>query len=272
MLQQIVDLKAEADALYGVLETLVEADWDRPTLFKGWTINDVVSHLHAGDLLAAASVKDADGFTALLTSIRAKRGAGMSGLEENRQRIGYLKGPTLLRRWRSELDTLCNMLASKAPDARLKWAGPDMGVRMFTTARQMEVWAHGQEIYDCLGRDRIPTDRLRSIAEIGVRTFGWTFANRGLPTPGAPPYVRLTSPSGSIWEWNPPTSDNAVIGAALDFCQVVTQVRNVADTRLQVMGETAQSWMAIAQCFAGPPETPPAPGTRHKAQTGAART
>jgi hypothetical protein len=32
-----------------------------------------------------------------------------------------------------------------------------------------------------------------------------------------------------------------------------------------VKGETAQRWMAIAQCFAGPPNDPPAKGTRHKA-------
>jgi hypothetical protein len=55
-----------------------------------------------------------------------------------------------------------------------------------------------------------------------------------------------------------------VEGSASEFCQVVTQVRNVADTRLRVSGETARRWMAIAQCFAGGPETPPAPGTRFR--------
>ena len=205
-------------------------------------------------------------FTALLAKIRANRAGGMSGIEENRQRIGRLAGWTLLDRWHTQLDDLCRMLAAKAPDARLAWAGPDMGVRMFTTARQMEVWAHGQEIHDVLGQDREPTDRLEGIAVIGVRTYGWTFANRGLPPPGDPPYVRLTAPSGVIWEWNPASSENVVAGSALEFCQVVTQVRNIADTALQVTGEPARRWMAIAQCFAGPPETPPAPGSRHRAQ------
>lgn len=49
----------------------------------------------------------------------------------------------------------------------------------------------------------------------------------------------------------------------MEFCQVVTQVRNIADTRLSVTGDIAQRWMAIAQCFAGPPENPPEAGTRH---------
>ena len=264
MLQQIVDLQAEAAALAGLLEVLPDSEWARPTQFKGWTINDVIIHLHAGDLLAATSVKDATAFQTMLAEIRAKRASGLTGIAENRQRIGPIGGKALLQRWRTQLDELCTMLAAKDPEARLKWAGPDMGVRMFTTARQMEVWAHGQEIYDILGKDRPPTDRLKSIAVIGVRTYGWTFVNRGLPVPGEPPYVRLTGPSGDIWEWNPPSVSNVVTGSALEFCQVVTQVRNFADTSLQATGEPARRWMEIAQCFAGPPETPPAPGSRHR--------
>jgi uncharacterized protein (TIGR03084 family) len=141
-----------------------------------------------------------------------------------------------------------------------------MGVRMFTTARQMETWAHGQAIYDLMGTARQPTDRLRNIAEIGVRTYGWTFANRAIPLPGPPPYVRLTGPSGAIWEWNDPSSGNRIEGSALDFCQVVTQVRNIADTALVVTGEPARRWMSLAQCFAGSPEDPPRPGARFTAR------
>ena len=77
------------------------------------------------------------------------------------------------------------------------------------------------------------------------------------------PYVKLTAPSGEVWEWNDPSTTNFVEGSATEFCQVVTQTRNIADTRLRVVGETAKRWMAIAQCFAGPPEEPPAPGSRY---------
>jgi uncharacterized protein (TIGR03084 family) len=113
-----------------------------------------------------------------------------------------------------------------------------------------------------LGVGRTSTDRLRNIAEIGVRTYGWTFANRQRAVPGPAPYVRLTAPSGGMWTWNDLTPDNAVTGDALAFCQVVAQTRNVADTNLQVTGEPATIWMSLAQCFAGPPVDPPAPGTR----------
>jgi uncharacterized protein (TIGR03084 family) len=173
-----------------------------------------------------------------------------------------LTGQLLLERWYAQTADLCDKLSTLPPRARLTWYGPDMGVRMFTTARQMETWAHGQAIYDLMGMVREPTDRLRNIAEIGLRTYGWTFANRGIPMPGPTPYVRLVGPSGAIWEWNDPSPDNRVEGSALDFCQVVTQVRNVADTTLKVTSKAARGWMSLAQCFAGPPEDPPRPGTR----------
>jgi len=133
------------------------------------------------------------------------------------------------------------------------------------TARQMETWAHGQEVFDVLGAERVDTDRIRNIAHLGVSTFGWTFINRGMVVPDPAPFVQLTGPSGVVWNWNTPQNDNMVQGQASDFAQVVTQVRNVAETGLNVTGQGAQDWMKLAQCFAGPPVDPPAPGQRYRA-------
>lgn len=262
MLQQAADLRAEGDALYHLLDRLDDADWDRPTLFKAWTVNDIVQHLHDSDLRAAASLRDPEEYSALQAEILARREAGLTRVEEARQRFGDLTGRQLLARWRETLNAVCDMLEMRDPSDRLHWSGPDMGVRMFATARQMETWAHGQAIYDLKGIERENTDRIKNIAEIGVRTFGWSFRVHDQPVPDERPYIRLTAPSGAIWEWNDPVADSSVQGNAVAFCQVVTQTRNVADTDLAVTGATAERWMAIAQCFAGPPETPPAPGAR----------
>jgi uncharacterized protein (TIGR03084 family) len=262
MLAQADDFRAEANELHGLLATLDDKDWDGATLFKAWTINDIVQHLHDSDLMAAASVAGPEPFTRLRTQIQAARDTGMSRVQEARHRLGDLTGRRLLERWHATMTDLCDRLSALPPNARLTWYGPDMGVRMFATARQMETWAHGQAIYDLMGATRQPTDRLRNIAEIGVRTYGWTFINRNRPVPGPAPHVRLAGPSGATWEWNDPAPDNSVHGDAMDFCQVVTQVRNIDDTGLQVTGEPARAWMGLAQCFAGPPEDPPLPGTR----------
>lgn len=72
----------------------------------------------------------------------------------------------------------------------------------------------------------------------------------------------LTAPSGAQWIFGEESATDRIGGEAHEFCQAVTQTRNIADTRLVVIGPAANAWMAIAQCFAGPPEVPPAPGTR----------
>jgi uncharacterized protein (TIGR03084 family) len=256
---QVEDLRGEGDDLEALLAMLSSADWERPTAFKQWTAWDVVAHLHLSDHMGLASLAGEDHFRELMRDMAASR-LPMTGYA--RRRFGDLAGTDLRARWRATLHDLCTGLADADPDVRLAWAGPGMKPRMFATARQMETWAHGSEIYDLLGVERVEKDRLRNIATIGVRTYAWTFANRGLAPPGPPPHVRLTAPSGVLWQWNAPSAGNRVAGSALEFCQVVTQTRNVADTRLSVVGEPALRWMTIAQCFAGPPENPPAPGTR----------
>jgi len=142
----------------------------------------------------------------------------------------------------------------------MPWFGPEMGVASFAAARQMEVWAHGQDIYDLLRIRRPSHDRIRNVCDLGVRTQGWSFRNRGLDRP-APPHVTLIAPSGASWEWTPQGEDS-ISGPAEDFALVVTQRRHIDDTDLRVEGEGARAWMEIAQCFAGAAATGPAPGVR----------
>ena len=257
--EQIRDLQAEGDELYRLLQGLDTADWDRGTAFRDWTVYDVVAHLHLSDHMGMTALRGETEFRGLLRDMGA---SGGSMAAYARAWLGEIDGPALRERWRGLLGELCQGLATTDPEQRLPWAGPGMKPRMFATARQMETWAHGWEIYDLLRVPRQHSDRLKNVATIGVRTFGWTFSNRRLPVPDPAPYVCLTAPSGATWEWNDAASGHSVVGDAVEFCQVVTQVRNLRDTRLQVTGAIAEQWMAIAQCFAGPPVDPPAPGSR----------
>lgn len=262
MLEEAEDLRTEGAELHGLLETLEEGDWSLPTPFKNWTTLDVVTHLHFADRLATESLKGPERFHEELLPVIEAVQSGRDILACTYERLGS-PGPTaLLTLWYDRFREMCDLLGTADPALRLKWLGPEMSVRTFAAARQMETWAHGQDVYDLLGVARKDTDRIKNIATLGVKTFQWTFANRGLEVPKDAPYVRLTAPSGVTWEWNEPKERDRVEGAAVDFCQVVTQTRNVADTSLHIVGETARRWMEIAQCFAGPPEDPPKPGTR----------
>ncbi len=252
MLQQAQDLLEEGQELKVLLESLSDAEWQTPTPFKNWTVNKVVQHLHGADCAAVMSLTEPDKFKAMLSNPK----------EINSTMNPTLEGQALFERWWSYFSQMTEQLGASDPKRRCPWFGPDMGVLMFTTARQMETWAHAHDIYDLKQIPRIHTDRIKNIAEIGVRTYGWTFANRKQEPPGPAPCVKLTAPSGALWEWNEANSESSVVGHAVDFCHVVTQGRNIADVSLEVTGEPATQWMAVAQCFAGPPENPPAPGQR----------
>lgn len=262
MFQEVEDLKAEGVALQSLLDRLDAADWARPTPFKQWTPWDVVAHLHLSDQWAVASLQGPQAFKQSIAPLLAALNARTSLRDYTRAHFQDRPGAAILDSWRHCFDDLNGRLADLDPKARLTWFGPDMGARSFVTARYMETWAHGQDIHDLLGEPRVYTDAIRAIATLGVKTYGFTFSNRRLPVPAPEPYVRLTAPSGAVWEWNTPSDLDRIDGLASDFCHVVTQGRNIADTALVVMGEPARQWMAIAQCFAGPPETPPAPGSR----------
>ncbi|MBT6094279.1 MAG: TIGR03084 family protein [Rhodospirillaceae bacterium] len=265
MQQLATDFLDECQALYDLMSSLTDADFDRPTLFKDWTLNHVLQHLHFFDRAAGVSLDDGNAFDRLWAGVQEARAAGEAPLDVTDRLLDHVRGHALLEAWKRECHRLSAQFAEADPKMRVKWAGPEMSARSKATARLMETWAHGQEIYDLLGVRRINTDRIKNIAIMGVKTFGWTFINRGEQVPEHIPHVRLSAPSGEIWEWNEASDSIRVEGSAEGFCQVVTQVRNVADTDITTTGETAAKWMAVAQCFAGDAQMPPAPGTRFSA-------
>ena len=262
MLTQALDYREECELLHALLKNLAPSEWDQSTLFKSWTFNDVIRHLYLFDHAAKLTLLDPEGFKVWLTEMKRQLARGRSMPEVAREWLDGCAGEDLLVLWWSCCREVSDAYAKAQPSQRVAWAGPAMSVRSSISARQMETWAHGQELFDALGQVRIEGDRIRNIAVMGVNTFGWSFANRGLKAPERKPYVRLVSPSGQVWDWHDPSANERIDGAAVDFCRVVAQTRNVGDTQLVVTGEIARTWMSIAQCFAGPPEAPPAPGSR----------
>lgn len=266
MIKEADDFLQETERLATML-TETDLDLDKPTLFKSWTGTQILRHLHCWNKAALLSVEGADGFQAMLAEAFPKIAAGgMRGYED--EAFGQLTGERLIEAWIDAAKTTAEAFRANDPERRVPWAGPPMSAQSSISARLMETWAHGQALYDRAGRQRVDGDHIYPIAELGVRTFGWTYQVRGEPKPAIKPHVRLTAPSGRTWAFNPLQSDELIEGSATDFCQIVTQTRNIADVDLKITGDVAADWMAKAQCFAGPPETPPSAGVRRIQPTG----
>jgi uncharacterized protein (TIGR03084 family) len=251
------DLRAEQDALDSVLADLSEEQWRLATPSPGWTVADQIGHLTYFDGAAAVAISDPAAFA---TSREQLVRAGAS-LDELTLRRGTPPGD-LLAGWRANRRGLTGAAATLSDGQRVDWYGPSMSAKSFLTARLMECWAHGQDVVDAVGAHRPATDRLRHIAQLGVITRGWSYANRGLPVPEDEVRVELAAPSGTTWAWGPDAAAGSVRGTALDFCLVVTQRRHVDDTGLEVTGDSARDWLEKAQAFAGAPTDGPRPGER----------
>ena len=262
MLEQAIHFKEESDALYKLLINADKNSFKLKTQFKSWTINDVLYHLHVWNIAALLSLKNENEFKEFMQNFMEAIKSGNSAREYEKILSDNTEGLDLLNLWKETYEKISNEFAKSDPKKRVKWAGPDMSVRSSITARHMETWAHGQEIFDQLGFERIDTDRIKNIVVIGVNTFGWTYINRNISIPEKMPKLSLLSPSNELWEWNEDNEEDMISGSATEFSQVVTQVRNINDTSLKVSGKIANEWMSFAQCFAGPPENPPEKGTR----------
>mgnify|MGYP005672862227 CR=1 FL=1 len=265
MLEQALDFKTESDDLYQVIKTLPDEMLCKKTGFKEWTINNIIGHLHTWNIAANRSLtsdKEFSNYVSLFSKEYSRR-QKMSDFED--VFLEGRKGQDLINFWKSFYPEMSDRFKDSDPKRRVKWVGPDMSVKSSITARLMETWAHGQAIYDILGIVRENKDHIKNIAVLGNNTFKWCYSVHGRTVPQIIPHLRLTSPSGELWTFNEKSEENLIEGKAEDFCQIVTQVRNIADVNLTLKGVIAKEWMSIAQCFAGPPEQPPKPGTRFTA-------
>ena len=246
------DLAAEEAALDDVVADLDESGWTTATTAAGWDVNDAVAHLAATEEWAALALWEPDQFRLELAEFAEdpehRQAAVRSGRLGREAPAGDI---STLEWWRSRRQRVGELLAARTAKDRLPWFGPDMSAMSFATARLMETWAHGRDVCDGLGIEQAPSARLRHVAEIGVRTRGWSYAARGLTPPDAPVRVELTGPNGEAWTLGDASVDNVVRGPALDFCLVVTQRRHPDDTSLTISGEHAREWMSLAQAFAG---------------------
>ena len=166
--------------------------------------------------------------------------------------FGSAAAPELLRHWQSARPSLAKVLREVPKGEKLPWFGPPMSPTSMATARFMETWAHGLDVADALGLELEPTDRVRHVCHLGVRTRNYSFVSKELEVPGEEFRVVLAAPSGESWEWGPVDAVQSVTGSAQDFAMLVTQRVPRADTDLVATGSDAVKWLEIDQAFAGP--------------------
>ena len=186
-----MDLAGETADLLPLLAGLGEADWDASTPAAGWSIRDQVTHLAFFDDATLLSLRDRAAFLAQRDELRALGPRFPDVIAEQHR---HLPGGYCLEWLASSRASLVEAYKAVDPAIRLPWYGPDYSVPVSVTGRIMETWAHGQDIADALGVARRPTQRLRHVADIGIRAFAFCFQGRGLAVPAQPIRAELAGP------------------------------------------------------------------------------
>ncbi|MFE0681050.1 TIGR03084 family metal-binding protein [Streptomyces sp. NPDC058961] len=238
------DLAAEGDLLDALVSA--EDDWTRPTPAVGWTIAHQIAHLAAADANVLIAVRTPDAFGAV--SKQAEAG-GSRYADDIAAAAAAQPRAALLEQWRSGRSELVAALRAMPRDSEFPWFGSAVTPALMAPLRLMETWAHGQDVFDTVGVAHPATTRLRTVALLGVKGVGLSFAAAQLTPPNRQFRVELTGPDGQVWTWGARDADQRVRGSARDFCLRVTHRRPLSRTDLTATGQDAETWLEIARVF-----------------------
>jgi uncharacterized protein (TIGR03084 family) len=245
----LADFTAEGDELDRVLSRLGEDQWTLPTPAPGWTIAHQVAHLTATFRLAALAGADPEAFANLAAGLSPDFDANVAAAM-----APYVQLPPveLLAQWHTARTEAAGALGAADPAKPLPWLVNSLPPMVIGQAGIMELFAHGQDIYDAL--DVVPerNDRIGHLVGFAVRTWTFGYLARELPVPEAEFRFELVAPSGRMWEFGPEDADQRITGPAVDFCLLATRRRHRDDLAVTAVGRDAYAWLDIAQAYRGP--------------------
>ncbi|MGH3455984.1 MAG: TIGR03084 family metal-binding protein [Nocardioidaceae bacterium] len=250
----LADLGDETAELDTRVAGLAAAEWQTPTPAVGWTVAHQIAHLAWTDQAALLAIAQPDEFARQIAELWSAESSPVDAAADE----GARRPPDeLLDAWRAGRRALREALIAVPAGERIRWFGPPMSPASMATARFMETWAHGLDVAEALGDRPEPTDRIRHVCHLGVRTRDFSYAQRGLSPPAEPFRVELTGPSGDRWTWGPVDATQWVSGAGYDFALLATRRRHRDDVDVRAKGADAERWLDIIQAFAGPPGADP---------------
>ena len=243
MREILSDLVAEEQSLDQFLQQINPRDWRKTTVWHGWTIHETVSHLASSEEYAynalaekGSRLKELDEFG----DIDALNAAGLSaGLDMRPQDV--------IEWWRGARAKVVEELSRSSATDRVPWFFGSMSAKSFATARLMETWAHGIDIYYAVGEEPEETTRIRHIAWLAWKSLPHVFKEAGEEYPSEV-RAEFRGPLYSKWVFGPEDASNVIRGEATEWAALAVDRIDLEDTQtLTAKGDLAQRALELVR-------------------------
>ena len=235
-----------ADAFYGLLCALDDADWARPAL-RGLDVQGLVGHLTGVEedvhrcLAGNAAVAEADHVES--TQPAAARQAG--------------RPPARTRaEWRRAADHTLQLVRTADLDGEVAMHGIRLPLGALLVARAFELWVHDNDIRKAVGLPPSVPDSstLRLMTELAAGLLPEAAARTGLGTHTSLHLV-LTGPGGGTWDLiladSPPGRVAVtIVTDAVGFCRLVGNRITPAELDPYITGDEGRAAAVLAAASA----------------------
>jgi enediyne biosynthesis protein E11 len=251
--------RAEREALGRTIQYTPPDAWDQESPSPGWRNRDIVAHLAAGEV-AAAAVIAGEVASEIQEFVKGLEGepATLDGFNEfSVRRRADLPFRQVVTEWGAAAGLFLARASKISPDEwttlKVQWMAGSLGVRYLVQSRVMEWWLHGEDILAGGGNPpRLEHPPIYCVNDLAVRTIPYALSLAGLSFPGRSVKVELEAVGGGTWHWglapreNPPPGkppDAVISGRAHAFALVagrrVPAEYYLAEGILQTAGDDA---------------------------------
>lgn len=252
--------RAEREAMGRTIQYTEPDRWDKPSRCDGWRNRDVIAHLAASDVVAAASVAG-EGSEELDAFFKSLPDGQVPTIEAfNAAAVEHRAGEpfrSVVREWGRAADLFlarCSaMPAEEWESRRVYWVGGEMRVGYLLQSRVMEWWLHGEDV---LAGAELPSRRehppIYCVNDLAIRSIPYALSLAGLSFPGKSIQIELEATGGGSWHRGlaakevpaPESKPDAIIeGRGYQFALVAGRrlpaARCLEDGTLQVSGDVA---------------------------------
>jgi uncharacterized protein (TIGR03083 family) len=231
--------RSEREAMGRTIQYTPPEAWEEENLCAGWRNRDIVSHLAASEVAAAAAL-GGEAAAEVEEFAKTREGARFDLDEFNDWSVERRAGQpfrAIVREWGSAADLFLSRAAKVSVEEwttrKVTWTVGQIGASYLIQSRVMEWYLHGEDLLAGGGNPpRLEHNPIYCVNDLAIRSIPYALALAGLSYPGRSIQFELDAVGGGSWHWGlapretPPPGkrpDALIEGRAHAFCMVTAR-------------------------------------------------